>query len=142
MWAEVVDERALFLFGQTFWSGDWTTLSACCFRPLGWPMSCVLSTWAEPWHGSRSSRDPGFMNPTELLDIATSHALGEEAVRAIFNHSAKRKNKRQRREDTLMATADRKGSLKPMEGTPNHFKKLLEGPCSNHAFPVKHLYKD
>ena len=29
-----------------------------------------------------------------------------------------------------------------MEGTPNHFKKLLEGPCPNHAFPIKHLYKD
>ena len=41
-----------------------------------------------------------------------------------------------------MAAADRKGGRKPMEGTPNHFKKLLEGPCPNHAFPVKHLYKD
>ena len=29
-----------------------------------------------------------------------------------------------------------------MEGTSNHFEKLLEGPCLNHAFPVKHLYKD
>ena len=29
-----------------------------------------------------------------------------------------------------------------MEGTPDHFEKLLEGPCSNHAFPVKHLYKN
>ena len=29
-----------------------------------------------------------------------------------------------------------------MEGTPNHFKKLLEGPCLNHSFLVKHLYKD
>ena len=29
-----------------------------------------------------------------------------------------------------------------MEGTPKHFENLLEGPCPNHAFPVKHLYKD
>ena len=29
-----------------------------------------------------------------------------------------------------------------MEGTQNHFEKLLEGACPNHAFPVKHLYKD
>jgi len=29
-----------------------------------------------------------------------------------------------------------------MEGTPNHFEKLLEGPCLNHAFPIKHMYKD
>ena len=96
----------------------------------------------------------------ELLDIATSHTLGEEAVRAIFdhlkgkarwdegagkgtsNHSAKRKNKKQRREDSLVAATDHKGGRKPIEGTPNHFKKLLEGPCLNHAFPVKHLLKD
>ena len=44
--------------------GGWTALSAYCSRPLGWPMSCVLSVWAEPWRGSRSPRDPGFMNPT------------------------------------------------------------------------------
>ena len=41
-----------------------------------------------------------------------------------------------------MAATDRKGGRKPAEGTPNHFKKLLEGPCPNQAFPVKHLYKD
>ena len=41
-----------------------------------------------------------------------------------------------------MAAADHRGGRKPMEGTPNHFKKLLEGPCPNHAFLVKHLYKD
>ena len=96
----------------------------------------------------------------ELLDIGTSHASGEEAIRAIFDHlegkarrdegasegtsncSAKRKNKKQRCEDSLVAAADRKGGWKPMEDTLNHFKKLLEGPCLNHAFSVKHLYKD
>ena len=41
-----------------------------------------------------------------------------------------------------MATADRKGGWKPTEGTLDHFEKLLEGPCLNHAFPIKHLYKD
>ena len=41
-----------------------------------------------------------------------------------------------------MVAADRKGGRKPTKGTPNHFEKLLEGPCPNHAFPVKHLYKD
>ena len=96
----------------------------------------------------------------ELLDNATSHASGEEVVRAIFDHlegkarwdegtgegtsnrSAKRKNKKQRCEDSLMAAADRKGGQNPAEGTLNHFEKLLEGPCPNHAFPVKHLLKD
>ena len=32
-----------------------------------------------------------------------------------------------------MATADLKGGRKPTEGTLNHFEKLLEGPCPNHA---------
>ena len=41
-----------------------------------------------------------------------------------------------------MATADCKGGRKPTEGTLNHFEKLLEGPCLNHAFPIKHLYRD
>ena len=96
----------------------------------------------------------------ELLDIATNHASGEEAVGVVFDRTdgkarrdeaadegtsdrpAKRKNKKQRRNNLLMSAADRKGGRKPAEGTPNHFKKMLEGPCPNHAFPVKHLYKE
>ena len=41
-----------------------------------------------------------------------------------------------------MAAVDRKGGRKPAEGTLNHFEKMLEGPCPNHAFPVKHPLKD
>jgi len=41
-----------------------------------------------------------------------------------------------------VAATDRKGGQKPAEGTPNQFKKMLEGLCPNHAFPSKHLYKD
>ena len=96
----------------------------------------------------------------ELLDIATSHASGEEAVGAIFDHSdgkarrdegasegasnrsAKRKNKKQRRDNSLVVAADRKDGRKPTEGTLNHFEKILKGLCPNHAFPVKHLLKD
>ena len=85
--------------------------------------------------------------------------MGEEAVRSILDHVkgkakwdedadegtsnylVKKKNK-QWCEGSLMATADCKGGQKPVEGTPNNFEKLLEGPYPNHAFPVKHLYKD
>ena len=95
----------------------------------------------------------------ELLDIATSHALGEDTVGVIFyrpkgkakrgedvgkgasNHPNKKKNK-QRHKSSLVATTNLKRVRKPAEGTLDHFKKLLEGPCLNHAFPVKHLYKD
>jgi hypothetical protein len=41
-----------------------------------------------------------------------------------------------------VATAKRKGKKAPTEGAPDHFKKLLKGSCSNHAYPVKHMYKD
>ena len=93
------------------------------------------------------------------LNITTSHALGKETVGAIFdylkgkarrdedtgegasNHPAKKKNKQQR-EGSLVAATDRRGGQKPVKGTLNHFEKILEGPRPNHAFPIKHLYKD
>ena len=65
----------------------------------------------------------------------------EDTGEGTSNRPIKKKNK-QRREGSLMAAADRKRGRKPMEGTLDHFEKLLEGPCQNHAFPVKHLYKD
>jgi len=48
---------------------------------------------------------------------------------------------KQRREGSLLAATDHKGGRKPTKGTLDHFEKLLEGPCPNHAFPFKHLYK-
>ena len=65
----------------------------------------------------------------------------EDVDEGTSNRPNKKKNK-QWREGSLVATADRKGGRKPTEGTPNHFKKLLEGPCPNHAFLIEHLYKD
>ena len=41
-----------------------------------------------------------------------------------------------------MSAANYKLGRKPAEGTLNHFEKMLEGPCPNHAFPAKHLYKE
>ena len=65
----------------------------------------------------------------------------EDADEGASNRPNKKKNK-QRREGSLMATANHRGGQTPMEGTPNHSEKLLEGPCPNHDFPIKHLYKD
>ena len=64
----------------------------------------------------------------------------KDAGEGASNRPNKKKNK-QRHEGSLVAAADRKGSRKPAEGTPYHFEKLLKGPCPNHDFPVKHLYK-
>ena len=114
------------------------------------------TTCKSPIHKLRCK---GLRTTKELLDITTSHTSGKEAVGAIFdrlkgkakwdedagdgasNRPSNKKN-RQRCEGSLVATADSKGGQKPTEGTPNHFEKLLEGLCVNHAFPIKHLYKD
>ena len=65
----------------------------------------------------------------------------EDADEGASNHPNKKRNKQQRK-GSLVATTDHKGGRRTAEGTPNHFERLLEGPCPNHAFPVEHLYKD
>ena len=94
----------------------------------------------------------------DLLDIVTSHASGEEAVRANFNkgkavcvdnetpvpscQNKKNKKGKKRPDSTMVGAVDR--STKPKTGKPafGNFEKLMEGPCWNHGFPVKHLFKD
>ena len=49
--------------------GDWFVLLACrCFGPVH-ELRVVHNVvcWAEPLLGSRSMRDPGFMNPTHIF---------------------------------------------------------------------------
>ena len=41
----------------------------------------------------------------------------------------------------MVTVADRAGK-QPQLGLPDHFDKLMESPCINHAYPIKHLYKD
>ena len=65
----------------------------------------------------------------------------KDAGEGASNRPSKKKNK-QWREGSLVDAVDHKGGQKPIEGTPNHFEKLVEGPCPNHSVPVKHLYKD
>ena len=96
----------------------------------------------------------------ELLDIATSHASGEEVVGAIFdrlkgkakrdedvvkgasNRPNKKKNKQQR-EDSLMATADRNRGRNPTEGILDHFQEVarraMPEPCFPHQAPIQEL---
>jgi hypothetical protein len=102
----------------------------------------------------------------ELLDIASNHADGEEAVATMLNapqgmgkqvvdHSEgtssrfnkKKKNEKRRREDNLVATVERK-ALRPKgnatKPTPSrdHFERLLDAPCPHHEVPVRHSLKD
>jgi hypothetical protein len=60
----------------------------------------------------------------ELLNIATSHASGEEAVGVIFDRL---KGKAKRDEGSLVATADRKEGRKPTEGTRTTLRSCSKG---------------
>jgi hypothetical protein len=102
----------------------------------------------------------------ELLDIASNHANGEEAVAATLNtpqgkqkqvvdhgegtssrFKKKKKNNKRRRDDNLVAAVERKAS-RP-KGNPSklglpkdHFEKLLDALCPHHEVPFKHALKD
>lgn len=99
----------------------------------------------------------------KLFDIATNHTSGEEAVRAIFSKDKDNADREDRdeankarrewnkknpkcRDVKFVDAADRAGKQKtgqPDAGKNNYsFEKLMEGPCVNHGFPVKHLYQD
>ena len=41
----------------------------------------------------------------------------------------------------MVAAADHIGK-QPQQGLSDHFNELMESPCTNHAYSVKHLYKD
>ena len=30
----------------------------------------------------------------------------------------------------------------PQQDPPGHFHELIESPCTNHNYPINHLYKD
>ena len=52
-----------------------------------------------------------------------------------------RKNHRRPANSALIAMADHAG-MQPQQGPSSHFHELMESPCTNHDYPVKHLYKD
>jgi hypothetical protein len=41
-----------------------------------------------------------------------------------------------------VAATECKSKKASAEGAPGHFEKMLEGPCPNHVYPIKHAYKD
>ena len=41
----------------------------------------------------------------------------------------------------LAAAADYAGT-QPQQDPPGNFHELMESPCTNHNYPVNHLYKD
>ena len=59
-------------------------------------------------------------------------------------HAEGKKNRKDRcrsANSTLVAAADYVGT-QPQQDPPGHFHDLMESPCTNHNYPVDHLYKD
>jgi hypothetical protein len=102
----------------------------------------------------------------ELLDIASNHADGEEAVTATLNtpqgkgkkvvdhdegtsscFKKKKKNDKRHRDDNFVTAVERKTSCpkgNPTKPAPskNHFERPLDVPCLHHEVPVKHSLMD
>jgi hypothetical protein len=91
----------------------------------------------------------------KLLDLATDHANGEEAVAfrkrkpeeeqgeaPVTRPEKKKKKERKLRNNNLVAVAGKRPS-KPYAGPlRDYFKKMLEAPCLYHETPVKYAMKD
>ena len=54
----------------------------------------------------------------------------------------KNKKDRRRSDNTALVTAADRTGKQPQQGLPDHFNKLMDSPCTNHAYSVEHLYKD
>ena len=52
-----------------------------------------------------------------------------------------RKNRCRPANSALGATADYAGT-QPQQDPPGHYHKLVKSLCTNHDYPIKHLYKD
>jgi hypothetical protein len=111
----------------------------------------------------------GHKTPTrasELIDIATKFASGQEAVEAIFRkdkhpqgrppedvpeastqHDTKKKGKKKSQakcdaaDVDLVTAAEYKNPQKPPRGA-NIFDKMLKEPCPYHQGPVKHTLEE
>jgi hypothetical protein len=110
----------------------------------------------------------GHKTPTrasELMDVATKFALGQEAVEAIFRKDKqpqgepktdapeasaqqgmkkKAKNKSQAKRDAAdanLVTAEHRNPRKPPGGA-GAFNKMLKEPCPYHQGPVKHTLEE
>jgi hypothetical protein len=102
----------------------------------------------------------------ELLDIASNHADGEEAVAVTLNtpqgkgkqvvdhgegtslrFKNKKKNDKRRHDDNFVEAVERKASrpkgnsAKPAPSR-GHFEKLLDALCPHHEVPVKHTLRE
>jgi hypothetical protein len=69
--------------------------------------------------------------------------MTKSPMEASMDIPIKEKTKdRWRRADMIVATASQKGRKTTTEVAIDRFKNMLEAPCLNHRYPVRHTYKD
>jgi hypothetical protein len=89
----------------------------------------------------------GLKTPTrasELMDIATKFASGQEAVEAIFRKDKGKKKSQAKCDATdadLVAAAEHRNPRKPPGGA-NLFDKMLKESCPYHQGPIKHTLEE
>jgi hypothetical protein len=118
-----------------------------------------ITGWRASWEGQTTKA-------SELMDIATKFASGQEAVKAIFRkdrqpqgrqkedvpeasvqRGTKKKSKKKAQakrnvvEADLVAAAERRNPQRPPGGA-NVFNKMLKESCPYHKGPVKHTLEE
>jgi hypothetical protein len=83
------------------------------------------NTWSEQSSNTVRKTQSAAKKPTMLSSIVME----------------RRKNKQQH-DDMLIAAVDPKGKKLPAEEATDHLEKMLEAPCPNHYYHVRHAYKD
>jgi hypothetical protein len=86
----------------------------------------------------------GHKTPTkasELMDIATKFASGQEAVEAIFRKKKKAQAKHDAADADLVAAVEHRNPRKPPGGV-NLFDKMLKESCPYHQGLVKHTLEE
>lgn len=76
-----------------------------------------------------------------VFECSKGKAKREEDEATTSHGRMKKKKNKPRRENELIAAAERseKKGGKPLT---DYFEKILDGPCPNHVFLAKNLYKD
>ena len=89
---------------------------------------------------NRSSKHRSHRASTE----ATTKVRPSARIKTRAPPRRGKKNRKGRRQSTnfaSVAAANHVGT-QPQQDTPGHFHDLMESLCTNHDYPVKHLYKD
>ena len=90
------------------------------------------------------SKTPNKCHPRRAPMVAEARARPSAEIRMRAppcRGEKNRKNHRRPVNSALVNTANQAGT-QTWQHPLGHFHELMESPCTNHDYPVKHLYKD